>query len=125
MRTLSDCVEDLLRAFADSREQSEVVLVELSPNDFGDVRGPVVRRTSLRTVEEYRERFEELLGAGYAWINLSLYGEMDEKLLVAVELPRAPVGTQVTSVNISGPTRDVRDAGGDARVAIRLVEDEE
>jgi hypothetical protein len=58
--------------------------------------------------DEYAARFAHLLEAGYGWINLSCYGLLDERLVVAVELPRDPAGVPPgkTSVNYSGPPLD-------------------
>ena len=85
-----------------------------------------VSREALKTVEAYASRFDALLAAGYAWINLSALGVYGEDLLVCVELPRGPVGVTVgcTSVNLSGPPLDeqTRASAWDASARIRLVE---
>ena len=55
--------------------------------------------------EDYEQHFQELLQAGYSWINLSLYGLYGTTLIVGVELPaeasNGPPGK--TSINFSGP----------------------
>ncbi len=71
--------------------------------------GPlVVRASELLDPADYAQRFEELLDAGFAWLNLSCYGVVDGSLLVAVELPAAPSGAVGgPSVNLSGPAQSV------------------
>jgi len=56
---------------------------------------------------QYQVRFDELLGLGYAWLNLSCYGFVGETMVVAVELPRTPAGRVgiATSINFSGPPK--------------------
>jgi hypothetical protein len=60
---------------------------------------------SLVTVSEFAPRFEALLLAGYASINLSIYGMLEHDLIVGVERPREPSGVPagLTAVNYSGP----------------------
>ena len=64
-----------------------------------------IPRSALFTLLDYAPRFHELLGQGYAWINLSCHGSVEEMLIMAIELPQktsgAPRGR--TSVNLSGP----------------------
>ncbi len=64
----------------------------------------------LQSPTEYSSRFAGLLGMGYSWINLSIYGIFNDDLIIGVELPHEPVGIPVgrTSVNYSGPSLDVR-----------------
>ena len=85
-----------------------------------------IPRRALTTAEAYASRFEALLTAGYAWINLSALGVLGEHLLVSVELPREPVGIPAgrTSVNLSGPPLGARTRAciWDASVRMRLVE---
>lgn len=68
----------------------------------------VVPRGALITAAEFAPRFDGLLVAGYAWINLSARGLFAGDLIVAVELPREPAGVAagLTSVNYSGPPLD-------------------
>jgi len=74
-----------------------------------------VDETALATPDGYAARFDELLGAGYSWINISCYGLLGETAIVAVELPQRATGVPRgrTSVNLSGPPIDV--ATGAAR----------
>lgn len=63
-----------------------------------------VRRDDLLTLSDYEVRFEELLGAGYPWLNISCYGLHEGSLLVAIEVPspRPLQPVRATSVNLSG-----------------------
>jgi hypothetical protein len=65
----------------------------------------VVPREALITAAEFAPRFDGLLVAGYAWINLSAYGLFAGDLVVGVELPPEPAGVPagLTAVNYSGP----------------------
>ncbi|MGH7329025.1 MAG: hypothetical protein ACREJX_11810, partial [Polyangiaceae bacterium] len=69
-----------------------------------------VAESVLHTIDGYATRFDGLLGAGYSWINLSCYGILDGVAILAVELPREPVGAPrgKTAVNFSGPPQDVK-----------------
>ncbi len=64
----------------------------------------------LKSPAAFSRRFAELLGMGYSWINLSIYGIFNDDLIIGVELPHEPVGIRAgkTSVNYSGPSLDVR-----------------
>jgi hypothetical protein len=64
-----------------------------------------VRRDELLTPSDYEARFEELLRAGYPWLNMSCYGVHQGLLLVAIEVPspRPLQPGRATSVNLSGP----------------------
>jgi hypothetical protein len=71
----------------------------------------LVRREMLRKPMEYEPRFEELMHAGYPWLNMSCYGVHDGLLIVAIETPspRPLTPGHATSVNLSGPSRIVLD----------------
>jgi len=62
-----------------------------------------VRRDDLLTPSDYEVRFEELLRAGYPWLNMSCYGFYEGSLLVAIEVPspRPLRPGHSTSVNLS------------------------
>src|ERR1700692_37249 len=70
-----------------------------------------VRRDQLRKPLDYEVRFEELLQAGYPWLNMSCYGVHDGSLIVAIEVPSPrPLNPgHITPVNLSGPSRIVLD----------------
>ena len=70
-----------------------------------------VRQMDFRNPSDYATRFDELLQAGYPWLNMSCYGVHDRWLIVAVEVPspRPLHPGHATSVNLSGPSRIVLD----------------
>jgi len=72
---------------------------------------PHVRREALRKPLEYEGRFEELLQAGYPWLNMSCYDVHEGLLVVAIAVPspRPLTPGHATSVNLSGPARIVLD----------------
>jgi hypothetical protein len=76
-----------------------------------------------RVVSEYRARFDELLNAGYPWLNVSCYGVFEGHLVVVVEAPlEAPnAPSKNTSVNYSGPAQVVLDHGWDATYALEFA----
>lgn len=82
----------------------------------------MIASADLQTVAQYEERFSALLAKGFAWINLSFYGLIDDKALVTVEFPNhEPAGRgAATSVNFSGPIRAVSRSSWDARPHIVL-----
>ena len=73
----------------------------------------LVRRDEIRTPAEYEARFDELLSAGHAWLNMSCCGVCEGLLLVTIEVPspRPPAAGHPTPVNLSGPARIVVDHG--------------
>jgi len=85
---------------------------ELHRDGADEAGHPIVDRGSLRAASDYEGRFAELEAAGYDWINLSLYGSLQGKPLVVVELPSRAVGAARPSINFSGPTRAVSAQGG-------------
>ena len=72
-----------------------------------------IRQTDFRDPSDYATRFDELLQAGYPWLNMSCYGIHDGRLIVAIEIPspRPLHPGCATSVNLSGPSRTVLDSG--------------
>jgi len=106
----------------------DVRIIELSADRFNRIDGKAyVRKDELRSPVEYENRFDELLQTGYDWLNLSCYGVYGGFLVVAVEVPSATVPLMTpsgwspegkprtlqpgchTSVNLSGPARNVLD----------------
>jgi hypothetical protein len=77
--------------------------------DAADVRyaGHTVRvpRRALCSPEEYADRFEHYLRAGYSWVNLNAAGSVDGVLIVLVEVPENSSGAPADQVvvNLSGP----------------------
>ncbi len=62
-----------------------------------------VRRNQLLKPLEYESRFDELLAAGYTWLNMSPCGIHDGSLIVMIEVPgpRTLYPGCFTSVNMS------------------------
>lgn len=82
----------------------------------------IVDRARLRSAAAYAPRFADLLNRGFDWLNVSYYGQLEGRPLVVVEVPPGdPTGAPRTSINFSGPTRAVTDAGGDAAAVVTLV----
>jgi hypothetical protein len=101
----------------------EVRILELHVKSSVDGCGRFrVRRSDYREPKGYAERFGVLLEAGLPWINVSCCGVDQGNLIVVVELPReeARVHTSRTSINYSGPTRDVLEHNWDASVALAI-----
>jgi len=97
----------------------DVRIVEVGLNNYNLGDGTYhLQKGDLRKQVDYEVRFNELLAAGYSWINLSCYGVHHGVMIVAVELPAFDDRDQHpltpgcnTSVNLSGPQRDVLDRG--------------
>ncbi|MBL8717329.1 MAG: hypothetical protein JNL79_15185 [Myxococcales bacterium] len=99
----------------------EVRLLEIGPGVGLDERGRLrVRRDDCRDPEDYSNRFEEVLAAGFPWINVSCYGVDGGKLIVVVEVPRGGGRAIRTSVNYSGPIRATIEHGWDATIALAI-----
>jgi hypothetical protein len=114
-KSLSDALERL-RAWLASLDGfpgwRDVRIIEVGPRtDVAGIGARVWRAAedAVRTPDAYSARFEELLGAGYSWINLSCYGLLGDVAMIAIELPRETSGipSGKTSVNFSGPPIDV------------------
>lgn len=118
-------LEEWLRRSDDAPTWTGARFVESRNIQYG--RTDTILMSTLRTVEAFEPRFEALLQAGYAWINLSALGVLGGELLVSVEVPRdtssVPYGR--TSVNLSGPPLDSKTGARvwDASLRTRLVED--
>jgi hypothetical protein len=98
----------------------EPLMLELSDAMFGNDGRPDILLKDLVPSHQYRERYEEILKSGYAWVNLSYVGNLDQTPIVTVELPHEARGIKETSVNLSGPSRAVVQANMDASVFLRL-----
>jgi hypothetical protein len=90
----------------------DVRIVEVCEANIGDGRCHV-RQADFRSPTDYEMRFEELLQAGYPWLNMSCYGIHDGSLIVAIEVPspRPLHPGRTTPVNLSGPSRIVLERG--------------
>ena len=83
----------------------EVLLIEDATFDPDPLRIEVGECFSL---DAYQIRFQELLGRGYSWINLSALGFFEQAMLIHVEYPNSEYGNASnTRVNFSGPNRAV------------------
>lgn len=101
----------------------QVWLVEI-PSDVGvDERGRLrVRRADFRDPDAYEDRFDELVAAGFPWINVSCCGLDGDRLVVVVETPRTAGRPPArTSVNYSGPARAALERGWDVREALAIT----
>jgi hypothetical protein len=69
--------------------------------------GWIAEAGALQDAADFRSVFDQLLVAGYSWLNLSAYGIFRGNLIVGVELPREQIGVPpgLTSVNYSAPAR--------------------
>src|SRR5208337_1368660 len=112
LRPLHLHLDRLLRSLRDAGLQppsQDFRIVELPQEGLGRFS---THRDALHTPSDYAIRFNELLRAGYRWINLSCYGVYDVHLIVAVELPGVDDQSPLmpgrhTAVNLSGPARIV------------------
>lgn len=80
----------------------------------------IIEANKLHSLEEFSDRFEELLEEGHNWLNLTALGVLDGTLIVAIEKPKANAGSPTTSVNQSGPPNCVRDNGYDLERFIEI-----
>jgi hypothetical protein len=80
----------------------DVLIVEVSHLNQSDGTAHV-RQTDFHEPSDYAMRFDELLQAGYPWLNMSCYGIHDGRLIVAIEIPSpSPLHPGcATSVNLS------------------------
>jgi hypothetical protein len=105
MRLLAEHIGELLSFCRPLPVHDALRIVDLSSPEVRREQAWVLPRSALLTVDQFAPRFDALLRAGYAWINLSVHGVLGSTLIVAVELPREPTGVPagLTSVNYSGP----------------------
>ena len=122
-------LDDLFRMMtggaAQSPAPSVVVIAELGRDQFDDRGRPIISEAALRTPTEYEARFAEITRLGLAWINMNYCGVLHGRGLVTIELGSPPTTRRLregpTSINFSGPTRLVSDAGWDALAYVVLV----
>ena len=86
-----------------------------------------LRRNQLHCFEDYVDRFDEILCQGHGWVNMECLGLLNKTLVISVvepsqESPSFKSGAQNTSVNISGPSREVQSGGYDLSAFINIVE---
>lgn len=79
-----------------------VLLLDIKDPGVRYDRGWIVEPSVLVTVAQFSSRWDALLVAGYAWLNLSAYGLFRKSLIVGVEFPSEPAGVApgLTSVTI-------------------------
>jgi hypothetical protein len=97
---------------------SKVKIVEINQDAPTDPMGRFrVRRDAFRDPPEYEARFDQLMSANPAWVNISCYGADGDSLIVVVELPRpsytpaSRTASSQTAINYSGPTNAVLRGG--------------
>jgi hypothetical protein len=113
MSRLDQDIERLLAMLAQAGAHPTchwIALVEAADVQFAGRAGETLRipRQALRRHGVYSSRFDELLRAGYSWINLCAAGLAEGALIVVVELPRAASGAPIdqVSVNLSGSAQN-------------------
>lgn len=90
-------------------EYENIVVVEDDGNvldQHSDARIPL-KRGNLYLMKEYQALYEEKKKLGVSWINLQCAGLYENNLVIVVEYSKSVVGLNNTSVNFSGPFRNV------------------
>ena len=123
MLSLSDVIDELLAFLARlglDVPSTNVLMLEVGPDFPTDSLGRlVIPAGSLVPVGVYDARFAHVRALGPSWINFSSYGLLDGSLIVGVELPSRPWDrSALTSINYSGPSKAVLDAGWDANAIL-------
>ena len=127
---LQDHLRELLRHVCGGPGQpptpGSLLIAEVAEADVSVVGRLRLRRSQLKTPAEYSARFDELMASDFAWLNMNYCGILEEHGLVMIEYPRqrsVRSGTAAvpTSVNFSGPTKLVADAGWDAGAYVMLA----
>ncbi len=107
---------DFLRKQGHQLPTTRLRIVEVPHNFPVDTEGRIrVHYGDLREPQDYEARFEELLAAGFPWLNVSCYGVLDQALVIAIEVPAPPLRPATrTSLNFSGPIAKVLNHGWSA-----------
>lgn len=100
----------------------EIRVVEILPGDYREDGYLRVPRERLLSNDAFSARFDQLVRAGYSWINLNYLGMHEGAAVVAVEVPRRATGAPKPSINYSGPSRSVLENMGDAATVLRVIE---
>ena len=117
---------DRLLAFLEAQGSAPptrgIRIVEIERKVGTDARGRVqISRDSLLAPADFASRFDELLAAHPAWINLSCYGIENGSLIVGVEVSGpAEMTTPRTSVNYAGPPAAVLKGAWQASEALAI-----
>jgi hypothetical protein len=109
MSTLVEHLEELRRLMEKSGNAPTAIetrIVEVGPNPRLDSRGRIqLEHGAIVDPSAYEARFQELLARGVPWLNVSCYGVLDGRLVVAIEVPgSSPQRSSRTSINYSGPS---------------------
>jgi hypothetical protein len=113
MRTLQTHLEELVK-FSSPPPHAAVRVVELVADvgEFDSQGKWRIKAKALHEPQEYEARFQELLGRGYGWVNLTCVGIQDDFLVAGIQVPREVTGVRGgTSVNLSGASVRVRRHG--------------
>lgn len=94
---------EILKKYEGCPKWEGILLVEDSEVRHEETK--YIPRNAIKTPEEFSQRFEEILGKGYDWINLVANGVLGNNLLVSIELPSRTIGASIdeVTVNLSGP----------------------
>lgn len=66
-----------------------------------------ILRQDIITLENYENRFNEIIKQGHSWINLNFTGMLEDDLLIVVGLPSYENKANLTSINLSLPEKRV------------------
>lgn len=109
-----------LFSFVGISQPRRVRVVEIAPGDYREDGLLHVHSSRLVDADDFSERFGQLFGAGYAWVNLNYLGEHEGGAVVTLEVPMQARGAPTPSVNYSGPPRAVIDNSHGAAAVLRV-----
>ena len=98
-----DRIKINLKEHDDVPEWDTILIVE--DNDIKHEEVSLIQEKSLKTPENYKLKFQELINKGYGWINIVTNGILNKTLILSVEIPKSPSGIPAdkVTVNLSGP----------------------
>ena len=73
------------------------------------------------TLENYENRFNELLNQGHCWIHMNFAGMLDDTLLITIRFPNYQNNSKFTAVNFSGPFKRVADNDWNLNSYIKII----
>ncbi len=119
---LNDELASLLSSLNLPAVPREIRVIEILPGDYGE--DGYLRVPSARVLlsDDFSSRFDQLVRAGYSWINLNYLGMHEGAAVVAVEVPRHATGAPKPSINYSGPPRVVSESMGEAATVLRVID---
>lgn len=104
--TFENHFNDLMSFFKqpENLSWSDVLVVEESSVIPGEIE--LIPRHALTPSNQYEERFNELLDQGHSWINMNIFGILDNTLIIQIEYPhyKNNASRNKMSVNYSGPS---------------------